>query len=58
VSVITLQDAEREHILKVLRESRGLISGPEGAAARLGMKRTTLNSKMRKLVVTRKDYSS
>jgi formate hydrogenlyase transcriptional activator len=58
VSVITLQDAEREHILKALRESRGLISGPEGAGARLGMKRTTVNPKMHKLGVTRKDYSS
>jgi len=55
--VATLQDAEREHILKTLREARGLISGPQGAAARLGLKRTTLNSKMRKLGITRKDYS-
>jgi len=56
-SVATLEDAERDHILKALREARGLISGPQGAAARLGLKRTTLNSKMRKLGITRKDYS-
>jgi formate hydrogenlyase transcriptional activator len=57
-TVITLEDAEREHIVMALRESRGLISGATGAAARLGMKRTTLNSKMRKLGIVRKDYSS
>jgi len=56
-AVATLEDAERDHILKALREARGLISGPQGAAARLGLKRTTLNSKMRKLGITRKDYS-
>jgi len=56
-SVATLEDAERDHILKALREARGLISGPQGAAARLGLKRTTLNSKMRKLGISRKDYS-
>ncbi|MGO9442943.1 MAG: sigma-54-dependent transcriptional regulator [Terriglobales bacterium] len=55
--VATLEDAERDHILKALREARGLISGPQGAAARLGLKRTTLNSKMRKLGISRKDYS-
>jgi len=56
-NVATLEDAERDHIVKALREARGLISGPKGAAARLGLKRTTLNSKMRKLGITRKDYS-
>jgi len=55
--VTTLEDADREHILKALRDAHGLISGPQGAAARLGLKRTTLNSKMRKLGITRKDYS-
>jgi len=55
--VATLEDAERDHILKALREARGLISGPQGAAARLGLKRTTLNSKMRKLGISRKDYT-
>ena len=45
----TLHDAEREHIVRALRESQWVIGGPAGAAARLGMKRTTLNSKMKKL---------
>ena len=52
----TLHEAEREHILKALRESKGQIGGPDGAAARLGLKRTTLNSKMKKLGIERSDY--
>lgn len=51
----TLEEADREHILRVLRETNGIIAGPNGAAARLGVKRTTLNNKMRKLKITRKD---
>jgi formate hydrogenlyase transcriptional activator len=49
----TLAEAEREHILTVLRETRWRIGGPSGAAARLGLKRTTLQSKMRKLGIAR-----
>ncbi|MDZ4856333.1 MAG: sigma 54-interacting transcriptional regulator [Nitrospirota bacterium] len=49
----TLEQAEREHILKALRESDWVIGGPAGAAARLGMKRTTLQSKMQKLGISR-----
>jgi PAS domain S-box-containing protein len=52
----TLHAAEREHVLKVLRECKGLIGGADGAAARLGLKRTTLNSKMKKLGIERKEY--
>jgi PAS domain S-box-containing protein len=52
----TLQAAEREHILRVLREAQGQIGGPTGAAARLGLKRTTLNSKIKKLGIERSDY--
>jgi PAS domain S-box-containing protein len=52
----TLQTAEREHILRVLRETKGQIGGEDGAAARLGLKRTTLNSKMKKLGIERSDY--
>jgi formate hydrogenlyase transcriptional activator len=48
----TLEQAEREHILKALRESEWIIGGPAGAAARLGMKRTTLQSKMQKLNIS------
>jgi len=48
----TLEAAEREHILRALRESKGVIGGPGGAAERLGLKRTTLNSKLKKLGIT------
>jgi transcriptional regulator with GAF, ATPase, and Fis domain len=51
-----LEAAEREHILRVLRESKGRIGGANGAAERLGLKRTTLNSKMKKLGIMRRDY--
>jgi formate hydrogenlyase transcriptional activator len=52
----TLQAAERDHILRVLRETGGQIGGTDGAAARLGLKRTTLNSKLKKLGIERGDY--
>jgi len=52
----TLQAAERDHILRALREAKGMIGGPAGAAAKLGLKRTTLNSKMKKLGIERGDY--
>jgi formate hydrogenlyase transcriptional activator len=52
----TLQAAERETILRALREAKGVIGGPGGAAERLGLKRTTLNSKMKKLSIERSDY--
>lgn len=51
----TLAGAERDHILRILRETNGIISGPRGAAARLGLKRTTLASKMRRLGISRDD---
>lgn len=51
-----LASAEREHIIRVLRETRGVIAGPTGAASRLGLKRTTLNAKMKKLGIERKDF--
>jgi formate hydrogenlyase transcriptional activator len=49
----TLESVEREHILRVLRETGWVIGGPNGAAARLGMNRTTLNNRLRKLSITR-----
>jgi len=49
----TLQDAERAQILRVLRETKWTIGGPDGAAARLGLKRTTLTSKLKKLGLSR-----
>jgi formate hydrogenlyase transcriptional activator len=54
----SLEGAEREHIIRVLLETGGMISGPNGAARRLGLKRTTLQSKMQRLGITRQDYSS
>lgn len=52
----TLDTAERQHIIRMLRETRGVLSGPDGAARRLGLKRTTLQSKMQRLRITRQDY--
>ena len=49
----TLEEAEREHILRALRATGWTVGGPRGAAARLGMKRTTLQSRMRKLGIGR-----
>ena len=50
----TLEDFEREHILQTLRETGGVIGGRNGAAAKLGLKRTTLFSKMEKLGISRR----
>jgi formate hydrogenlyase transcriptional activator len=50
---VTLAEAEREHILRVLRQTNWVIGGPGGAAAKLGMKRTTLQSRMQKLGISR-----
>jgi formate hydrogenlyase transcriptional activator len=49
----TLEEAEREHIRQALEQANWLVGGPSGAAARLGMKRTTLQSKMAKLGIER-----
>jgi formate hydrogenlyase transcriptional activator len=49
----TLEDVERQRILEALREAGAVIGGHHGAAARLGLKRTTLLSKMQKLGITR-----
>ena len=52
----TLVAAELETILRALRDAKGVIGGPGGAAERLGLKRTTLNSKIKKLGIERGDY--
>ena len=52
----SLEVVEREHILRVLRKAQGMIGGPGGAAERLGVKRTTLNAKIKKLGIRRRDY--
>jgi len=55
----TLEDVERQRILEALRETGAVIGGQQGAAARLGLKRTTLLSKMQKLGISRyTKYSS
>ena len=51
---MTLADAEREHILRALEESNWVVGGRSGAAARLGLNRTTLIDKMRKRGLSRK----
>jgi DNA-binding NtrC family response regulator len=53
-SVGTLGDAERQHILKALEETHWIVGGTRGAASRLGLKRTTLLSKMERLGITRR----
>jgi formate hydrogenlyase transcriptional activator len=50
---VTLRDAEREHILRTLEETRWVISGSAGAAARLGLKRTTLQAMVKRLGIDR-----
>src|SRR5438093_5361259 len=49
----TLEAVERIHILRVLDETNWTLGGPRGAAARLGMKRTTLQSMIKRLGITR-----
>jgi formate hydrogenlyase transcriptional activator len=49
----TLEATEREAVVRTLRETNWVLGGPQGAAARLGLKRTTLQSRMRKLGIRR-----
>lgn len=48
-------DAERERIIQVLRETNGIVAGPRGAAARLGLKRSTLLSRMQRLGISARE---
>jgi formate hydrogenlyase transcriptional activator len=52
-SISTLEEAERQHIQRALKRTQWRIAGPKGAAALLGMKRTTLQARMRKLGIRR-----
>jgi formate hydrogenlyase transcriptional activator len=54
----TLESLQRETIVRVLRETGGVLSGPHGAAARLGLKRTTLQSKMQRLGISCEEYEN
>jgi formate hydrogenlyase transcriptional activator len=49
----TLEEAERRHMLAILEEAKWVVAGPNGAAARLGMKRSTLQFRMQKLGISR-----
>lgn len=51
-----LTEMEREHILRVLRETNGVLSGNDGAASRLGLKRTTLQSMIKRLGIHPREY--
>jgi len=53
LGAITLEDAERDHIRKTLEHTRWVVAGPNGAAARLGIKRSTLYFRMQKLGISR-----
>jgi formate hydrogenlyase transcriptional activator len=55
---VTLEQAERSHILQTLLRTEGVVGGPNGAAARLGLPRTTLISRMRRLGITPLQRSS
>ena len=51
--VRTLEEVEREHVIRVLRETNGVIGGPQGAATRLGLRRTPLRDRLEKLGISR-----
>jgi formate hydrogenlyase transcriptional activator len=50
---MTLKDSQRDHVIQALAETNWVVGGPKGAAARLGLQRTTLISKMQKLGIAR-----
>jgi formate hydrogenlyase transcriptional activator len=53
MEAVTLEEAERDHIRKTLEQTRWVVAGPHGAAARLGIKRSTLYFRMQKLGISR-----
>lgn len=58
LGAITLEEAERDHICKTLIQTKGVVAGPHGAAARLGMKRSSLYFRMQKLGISRSRKNS
>jgi formate hydrogenlyase transcriptional activator len=55
---VTLEEAERSHILQTLQQTQGIVGGPNGAAARLGLPRTTLIARMKRLGINLKQSSA
>src|ERR1700682_4813169 len=58
LEAVPLEDAERDHIRKILEQTRWVVAGPKGAAARLGIKRSTLYFRMQKLGISRTSKES
>jgi transcriptional regulator with GAF, ATPase, and Fis domain len=56
ISEDNLTEMEREHVIRVLRETHGVLSGTDGAATRLGIKRTTLQSMLKRLGIELRDF--
>jgi formate hydrogenlyase transcriptional activator len=54
--VATSEDGDRDAIIRILRETGGVLGGPNGAATKLGIKRTTLQYKIKKLSISRSDW--
>ena len=54
----SLESVRRENIVRVLRETGGVLAGPWGAAAQLGLKRTTLYSRIKKMGISREEYEN
>ncbi len=54
----TLEQLEREYIIRALRETGGVVAGSHGAAARLGLKRTTLQSRIQRMGISREEYGN
>jgi formate hydrogenlyase transcriptional activator len=51
-----LTEMERDHIVRILRQTNGVLSGTDGAASRLGIKRTTLQSMLKRFGIELQDY--
>lgn len=52
----SLTEVEREHIIRILRETHGILAGPDGAASRLGLKRTTLQSMLKRFRIEPQEF--
>lgn len=52
----SLTEMERDHIIRILRETNGVLAGANGAASRLGLKRTTLQSMLKRFNIQLQDF--